>query len=371
MVHSLISVIMPVYNGEAFIVETLESVIAQTHPHWELIVVDDGSTDATASIVAAFSEPRVRYTYQRNRGQAAALNHGLDLAQGDYITTLDADDVLPSNSLADRAAFLDEHHDFGAVYGDGYYCNASGEPQLRFSEYRPNRVIGNLYETLILTPFFGTGAAVMIRRQVLDESHLRYDESIVWCQDWDLYIRVAETTAFGAVDSSTIEYRLHQANMTLGMPSEQRLDSLIRTKLKVLESRRFAAVSTPRQSAFFLILLANDLQGRLDDQSAVLKHARFRALPSREQAKLLRQTSVSYLVRQEYPKAAREWLWAAWALAPLDLKTGLVASLTTLNLGLARRVVRAWQSSHQKGQVPSPLEVARHDEARRLQQQVV
>ncbi|GAG04486.1 unnamed protein product, partial [marine sediment metagenome] len=248
-VGSLVSIIMPVYNGETFVAEAIESVVAQTYPHWELIVVDDGSTDGTACIVAAFNDPRIRYTYQENRGQAAALNRGLDLAQGDYVTTLDADDWLTPNSLADRAIYLDQHLEFGAVYGDGYYCDASGEPLLRFSEYRPDNVVGDIYEMLIVADILGSDAVVMIRRHVLDQHQLRYDESIVWCQDRDFCIRVAEKATFGFADSITYRYRLHGTNMTLTMPEGRCLESVIRTKLKVLESPRFATVSTSQSCA--------------------------------------------------------------------------------------------------------------------------
>ena len=109
----LVSVLMPAYDGEAYIQQAIESVIAQTYPNWELIVVDDGSTDNTAGIVATYEDPRIRYTYQENRGQAAALNRGLDLAQGEYVTTLDTDDWFTPNSLLDRARFLDDHPEYG------------------------------------------------------------------------------------------------------------------------------------------------------------------------------------------------------------------------------------------------------------------
>src|SRR5215510_7816825 len=99
MESSLVSVIMPAYNGERFIKQAIESVFAQTYPNWELIVVDDGSTDNTVQIISSFADSRIVYIHQENRGQAAALNHGLGIARGKYITTLDVDDWLTPNSL--------------------------------------------------------------------------------------------------------------------------------------------------------------------------------------------------------------------------------------------------------------------------------
>src|SRR5262245_60329647 len=114
MQAGLVSIIMPAYNGERFITQAIDSLLAQTYTYWELVVVDDGSTDATANVVSSFDDPRIRYVAQENRGQAAALNHGLRLAKGEYVTTLDVDDWLTTNSLADRVAFLKQHPDFGA-----------------------------------------------------------------------------------------------------------------------------------------------------------------------------------------------------------------------------------------------------------------
>ena len=106
-VPARVSIVMPAYNGGAFIGQAINSVLNQTYPNWELIVVDDGSTDNTADLVAGYKDPRVRYVYQRNAGQAAALNRGLDLAEGEFVTTLDTDDWLSSDSLSCRVDYLD------------------------------------------------------------------------------------------------------------------------------------------------------------------------------------------------------------------------------------------------------------------------
>ena len=168
---SSVSIIMPLYNGANFVVEAVESVIRQSHRRWQLVVVDDGSTDNSAAIVQAYRDQRIRYVYQSNRGQAAALNHGIRLADGDYITTLDADDFLTPSSLFDRVRFLDANQSYGAVYADGSYCEPAGRPFLKFSANRPQNPIGDVYDDLLLSCFFATGAPVMVRRDVIQ--HLR------------------------------------------------------------------------------------------------------------------------------------------------------------------------------------------------------
>lgn len=354
-----VSIITPVYNGERFIAQAIESVLAQTYPHWELIVVDDGSTDNTREVVARFTDPRIRYVYQENRGQAAALNHGLELARGEYVTTLDADDWLTPTSFQDRATYLDAHAEFDAVYCDGYYCGPSGEIIMRFSDNRVGNPTGDIYDSLVVTSLFAAGSAVMIRRELLLEHGLQYDESIMWCQDWDFYIRVSQWARFGYVDSCTVYYRLHGANMTQTMPSGRRLESLIRTRHKVLESARFADVSLAQKRAFFYGFLARDLAGRVKDQERVINSGPFRSLPQKEQARLLRQMATCYLLRGEYPSPLKRWLRSAWLLAPLDAKTGLVTMVSGLSLALAASLARAWHQSRQTGSSLSPFELAK------------
>lgn len=357
---NLISILMPAYNGEAYIQQAIESVIAQTYPNWELIVVDDGSTDSTANVVAEYEDPRIRYTYQENHGQAAALNRGLDLAQGEYITTLDTDDWFTPDSLLDRIRFLEDHPEHGVVYGDGYYCDETGKLLRRFSEHRIGNVRGDVYDTLIGTPFFGTGANVMVRREVLERNKIRYDESIVWCQDYDIYIRIAEQATFGLVDTPTVWYRLHEANMTLSMPRDRRLESLIRTKFKVLNSPRFSRVPAASKVGFFSLLLTCELVYRLEDQRTVIDHPGFRTLSKKQQARLLRSAANLYLMIGQHIDCSRDWLRRAWALAPLDPKTGTALVLAHLHPGCSKLIVKWWrQLASHNGVHRSPPEMSK------------
>ena len=357
MKPGLVSIIMPAYNGETFLEQAIYSVLAQTYNNWELLVVDDGSIDHTAKIIAAFQDPRLRYTYQENRGQAAALNRGLELAEGEYVTTLDTDDWYTQESLAERVRFLEQNPQHGAVYGDGQYCTTAGEPFNRFSSICLHGVVGDIYDDLINLNF-GTGAVVLIRRSVLEQHQLRYDETIVWCQDWDFYLRLAEKSTFGCIEAITVCYRMHDTNMTLAMPSTRRLESTICTRLKVLASPRFAAVPIWQKSVFLYNLL-DKLKGQVTEQAAIIKGMQFQSLPKPEQARLMRLLALDYLQRGEHNDVAKKWLRTAWSLAPLDLKTALVAILSRLNLKLTRWVTKAWRSSQQQGQYISPFEMAK------------
>lgn len=110
MQENLVSVITPVYNGERFVGQTIESVLAQTYPHWEMLIVNDGSTDNSETIVCRYAnqDPRIHYFYQSNKGSASARNHGLHEAKGRYIVFLDADDYWDSTFLEEQLQFMQE-----------------------------------------------------------------------------------------------------------------------------------------------------------------------------------------------------------------------------------------------------------------------
>lgn len=343
MKPGLVSILMPAYNGVAYIQQAIASVIAQSYTDWELVIVDDGSTDATAQIVVGYQDPRIRYVFQENRGQAAALNQGLALAEGEFITTLDVDDWLTVESLAGRVQHLNRHPEHSAVYGDGFYCDANGKLLMRFSDYRAGDIAGDVYSTLICSPFFGTGANVMLRRELLDRHWLRYDESIVWCQDYDLYVRIAEVGLFGVVPTPTVWYRLHDANMTNSMPFGRRLESLIAMRQKILQSPRFAALPDNAKADFFHSVLNQELCGREADQIRWIESAPFQALPNRLQARILRLTAHTYLAHNQSLAHSRNLLRWSWKHDPFAPQTAVAVALAYMSPRLAEHAMRRWQ----------------------------
>lgn len=343
----LISVIMPAYNGEKYIIQAIESVLAQTHQNWELIVVDDGSADGTAGRIGSFTDPRIAYIFQENRGQAAALNRGLEAARGDYITTLDVDDWYTRDSLGRRADFLDAQPEYDVVYGDGVFCDMDGKPLKRFSELRIGDVSGDVFDIMLSNSFFGTGANVMIRKNTIEKYQLRYDESIVWCQDYDFYLRLAEKCLFGYVDIPTVWYRLHTANMTMTMSTGRRKESLVRVKKKALGTPRFAMASPTAKLNFFYQLLFNDLDDPAE-QMELINHPHYIDLPKKYQARGIRLLASSYLADRKRLDDVRRLLRKSFFLNPLDIKTIFLFALSLLDWGPAARVFQHWRTNKQQ-----------------------
>src|SRR3989344_5838995 len=180
----LISIVIPVYNGEAFIEETLRSVLKQTYRNLEVIVVDDGSKDRTALIVkkVVAEDSRVRYLYKENQGQSAARNHGLGEAKGEYVSFLDADNLLLHHAC-ETFVKTAKQHDADVYYADiRYFDDAEPEKLKKFLLHYASDVT---LETLVEHNFINLLGTFLKRKKVdrsggFREAFRRADEHYLW-----------------------------------------------------------------------------------------------------------------------------------------------------------------------------------------------
>jgi glycosyltransferase involved in cell wall biosynthesis len=209
---------MPAFNAGRHIAESVESVQGQTFGGWELVVVDDGSTDDTAEVVVrlAAADARVRYVRRANGGQAAARNTGLAEARGPLVAFLDADDLWLPEKLAAQLAVLEETG-VDLVYTDGYIFSADGaeSPEDRF-HILPGEARGvEMFRTLFASNRIGT-LSVLVKRGALDSVGL-FDENRAYqnCEDYDLWMRLARSGAsFYGMPEKLMRYRRHAAATT-------------------------------------------------------------------------------------------------------------------------------------------------------------
>lgn len=197
-----VSVIIPAYNHARFLSEALESVRAQTFQAFEALVVDDGSTDETREVVAAYA-PRVGYHYQAHAGVSRARNEGLRRTGAPYVAFLDADDTWAPTKLARQVAFLDTHPEVGVVFTSYHVTNEAGRPcgvepgRFPYGE-RP-------FETMLLWPY-GSMNVAMVRRSCIARVG-GFDEVLTEGEDWDLWLRVSRYYGIANLDEPLATYR--------------------------------------------------------------------------------------------------------------------------------------------------------------------
>ncbi len=203
-----VAVIIPCYNQGHFLADAIGSVLAQTHRPTEVIVIDDGSTDNTRSVVEQY--PSVQYAYQSNKGLAAARNSGLRLTTAPCVTFLDADDVLAPHALLTGVQALAANPDCAFVTGDYRLVGPDLRPLFRF---RSRPVTQDHYAAFLRGNWVGMHATVMYRRQPLVQTGA-FQEDLKACEDYSVYLRLARDHRVFCHGAVIADYRQHDGNMS-------------------------------------------------------------------------------------------------------------------------------------------------------------
>jgi glycosyltransferase involved in cell wall biosynthesis len=206
----LISVIMPAYNAAAYIEEAIRSVLAQTYLNIEVVVIDDGSTDASGDIARSISDSRVRVVSKPNGGVSSARNAGLDIAQGEYVAFHDADDTMEPTNLAEKVEAL-VHHDVDWVFGDLILC----DPIMR-----PTAVMkgtdDDVVRTILLgidTAVPGTSSNVVLKRSCFDGGY-RFPSQLSNAADQHLVLSMAKDHRYHHLPRALTLYRVLSTSMS-------------------------------------------------------------------------------------------------------------------------------------------------------------
>jgi len=206
-----VSAIVTAYNGGQFIRDALESILAQTRPVDEVVVIDDGSTDDTAPIVERYAERGVRLVRQENRGLPEARNRGIRETTGELIAFLDCDDMWLPEKTKIQVDYLADHPQVGLAT-----CLTSWwEPQSGRRGFWKPRLPGanGTRRQLVVHNAVGNASAVMVRRHVLEDVG-QFDSNQIWAEDWELWRRVAERWRIESVDCPLIIYRSTSNSLT-------------------------------------------------------------------------------------------------------------------------------------------------------------
>jgi glycosyltransferase involved in cell wall biosynthesis len=210
-----ISAIIPTYNYGRFLREAIDSVLAQTYPVLELIVVDDGSTDDTPQILASYGD-RVRAIFQTNGGVGVARNRGIAQARGEYVAFLDSDDVWLSRKLEKEIALFDADPDLGLVHSGAETFDNSGKTlvvSLSGMEGWIGPELLRLDQTVIAAP----GSGTIVPKRIAEEIG-GFDPELQPSEDWDFCYRIATRYRVGFVPEVLVRYRMHGSGIHLNIP---------------------------------------------------------------------------------------------------------------------------------------------------------
>jgi glycosyltransferase involved in cell wall biosynthesis len=354
----LVSIMLPVYNAEAFLASAIDSVLSQAYPHWELILVDDGSTDGSGAIAARYEDPRIKLVHQANAGEAAARNTALQQMQGRWLAFIDADDLWLPHHLEQTVAYLQQHPECSAVYTDGFHIDQDGHQLQSLSSRRRGPFEGWIFEQVVrASDVFGPPLCVVLDRALVEKHQLRYDPRIVIGPDWDFFTRFAEFAYFGYLNEHTCLYRVHLTNITVLTGLQKRAGYLAICREKALELESFEQLSEETRTYVFYDLLVNLLLGVPDEQDRFLEHPQWINLPTATRARILRimarDTLLQTAVDTDY---AGSWLKQSQAINPADRRSKLWWSLFRIHPSLCRAFIRLRRGNRPAFNLPQPFE---------------
>lgn len=227
-----VSVLIPTYNRAGYLGECIESMLSQTVRPCEIIVIDDGSTDATGDVVRGFNDPGIRYSRQDNAGKCVALNRILPQAKGDYIWLFDDDDVALPDSIEKRLGVMEENRDYGFV-GSGHlygHDGPGGGLVVDRARYAPSYSRESGFYRILVDCCFSL-SSVLARRECYDKVG-GFDESLSSSEDYDMLIRLAREFEYGVVPDPTFVVRTHDGARGAASnrySADQRREKLYRT----------------------------------------------------------------------------------------------------------------------------------------------
>lgn len=242
-----ISVIIPAFNAEATILETIQSIQKQTFQDFEILVVDDGSTDRTLEIVRAINDPRIKSFSFPNGGVSVARNRGIEAASGEFLSFIDNDDLWTHEKLAMQLKALEQNPNAHAAYS--WTVNMIDDGQsISFVQGAESTCEGNIYPDLLIGNFIASGSNILIRREVVEviggfEPNLAFS-------DWDFYLRIAAKFNFVVVPKPQILYRKISGSMSSksekmereGLIALERAFAMAPQELQYLKKRSLASL---------------------------------------------------------------------------------------------------------------------------------
>lgn len=217
-----VSVVIPCYNAMRFLPQTIDSVLEQTCQDFEIIIVDDGSTDSVKQWASTIEDERIHFVAQENQGVATARNTGLGRARGDYIAFLDADDLWHPSKLEKQVVALSENPEVGLVYTWVLLIDEVGFPLEKVWKISDE---GNVWERLVEGNIIACGSVPLVRKSCVETVGL-FEQFSFGCEDWDYWLRIAARYPFKVIKEILVYYRERPGSFS--RPQEKLLSERLR-----------------------------------------------------------------------------------------------------------------------------------------------
>ncbi len=264
----IVSVLIPVYNREKYIAQAIQSILSQTFRDFELIVINDGSTDKTEEVICGFNSIKIRYyKNEHNLGIAATRNKGLELAKGKYLAMLDSDDIAMPNRLKVQVEYMESHPEI--VISGTFYKQFGSGARLYYKLFKTDNEIKSflIQETSFLQP------TIIMRLDKIRKSEVRYSEEYSIAEDYDFFERVAAKTDgnFANLKCKLTKYRRHSENSFF----PKRPTVTARRNRKKIRTRRIKALLGKDYSTRYPILMELIYSQKISNMATILESMKF------------------------------------------------------------------------------------------------
>lgn len=222
-----VSIIMPAYNAEKTIAESIQSVLNQTYTNWELIVINDGSVDKTSAIVQNYKDSRIILLEQQNSGVAEARNNGIRNASGKMIAFLDSDDLWLKTKLEKFISYVNEYNFTGLIYSKMRFFNDNPQNSVSYNPWKAFDE-SNPYYHLLLVDYVPT-LTVIVNKEIFDDVGL-FDKDFFGTEDWDMWIRIVHKYPVALIDEELSLYRNHASGISKKFDRQHHQEYLVMQK---------------------------------------------------------------------------------------------------------------------------------------------
>jgi len=324
---SKVSILMPVYNAGRYLAQAIDSILSQTFKDWELILINDGSTDNSESIICRYDDERIYYIRnETNLGLIKTLNKGIDYCGGKYIARMDADDISLPDRLRYQVDFLDKHPSYLMCGTDAVVIDDAGKPTGKIRNLKDNDF---LQINLLFSPPF-IHPSVMIRSEILQYN--KYDEAYRHVEDYELWCRIAKLGNIVNISKELLKYRWHDSNVSvLNNEIQDRLkDKIITNEIETLDIQPTEEELYCHKITFRLYNLGNRQNISTDQWSAI----------SDWFSKLLRHNKIWKVYNQSDFTA---FLWSRWVVLCVSQKRyrkALSPAFKTFNPSVLRKLMK-------------------------------